>query len=232
MVNKQFRVKEFGADKKKVIFFFAGMGTRIGLYRGSISKFVKNGYHVVAYDFDPLIVRNGDADNFIAVAEDATKDVREHVTQAKAAGIKVFHTFGVSMGTLLAIKCAAEMPEISKVVINLTYGSVAENVWTWWFIKPAKKRAIEQGYTMTALDKKLEPISPIPNAPKLKGKSVLLYLSKRDKILLFKQSSQFREALDEAGVDYEYYENRYVGHIATGFVNFLRPKRYLDFLNS
>src|SRR6266536_3160502 len=143
-VVKQCRVKEFGWTNHKLIFFFAGMGTRIWLHRGPISRLVQHGYHVVAYDFDPLIVRNGDADNFLAVAEAITNDVKNRVDAAKARGVDVIHAFGVSMGTLLAIKCAAEIPEISKVVINLTYGSVAENVWTWWFIKPAKERAIKR----------------------------------------------------------------------------------------
>jgi dipeptidyl aminopeptidase/acylaminoacyl peptidase len=134
------------------------------------------------------------------------------------------------MGTLFAIKCTTEFPQINKLVINMTYGSIAENIWTWNFIKSTKARAIKEGYTLKSLDKKLEPISPIPNAPKLKGKRVLLYLSKNDKVLLYEQSLQFKRALDKAGVDYVYVENKHFGHIISGYNNFRKYKVWLDFL--
>jgi dipeptidyl aminopeptidase/acylaminoacyl peptidase len=136
------------------------------------------------------------------------------------------------MGTILAIKTAAELPEITRTIIMLTYGSIAENIWTWWFIHPAKRRAIRQGYTMESLDKKLAPISPIPNAPKLKGKKILLYIAFRDKILVYKQSHQFQEALDRAGVDYQLVENTKHGHNLSAYENFRQHSHWLTFLNS
>jgi len=225
-----FTVQEFGENNSKVLFHFAGMGTRTRLYKGPIGRFVQNGYRVIAYDFDPLIVRNGDVQTFLKVGAEVSADVAKQVAALKTKGVQNFAAYGVSMGTLMAIKCAAEVSEIKKVVVNLTYGSVAENIWTWWFIRPAKKRAIEQGYNLKALDDALAPISPIPHATKLKGKRVLLYLAKRDKVLLYNQSQQFKEALDREGVDYDYVENKYFGHVISGFINYNRPQKYLSFL--
>lgn len=230
MAAKQYRVTEFGAGNPKLMFFFCGMATRIWLYRGPVRRLVKVGYHVIAYDFDPWIVRDGDVNNFLQVGEQVNADTKQQIRRAKREGVRVFHAFGTSMGTLFAIKLAAENAEVSKVIINLTYGSVAENVWTWRYLRKLKQRCVAQGYTMKSLDKALAPISPIPNAPKLKGKKVLLYLPRRDKILRFEQSIQFREALLAAGVEHTYRENKYFGHIISGFINFLHPRIYIEFL--
>ncbi|QQS20073.1 prolyl oligopeptidase family serine peptidase [Candidatus Saccharibacteria bacterium] len=220
----------FGEHNKKVLFFFAGMLTRTWLYTGAINRLVRHGYKVVAYDFHPGVVRKGDAESFLEVSERLSATVQKRIIEFERQGCISYGAFGVSMGTLFAIKVAAENDLIKKLVINLTYGSVAENVWTWNFIKSTKNKSLAQGYTMESLDAKLAPVSPIPNAAKLSGKKVLLYLSAKDKILRFDQSKQFKEALDIHGVEYDYLQNNKRGHILAGYQNMRDWRRWMDFL--
>jgi pimeloyl-ACP methyl ester carboxylesterase len=231
MSRNSFRTKEFGIGNSRVLFLFAGMGTRIGLYKPMIKKLVKNDHRVVAYDFDPMVVRNGDPDDYLELGRAVMTDISERLDTFKAEGVSCFSSFGSSMGTLMAIKSAALYPEISKLVINLTYGSVAENIWTWWFIRPAKKRAIALGYTLDSLEKKLAPISPIPSAPDLSGTDVLLYQSRNDKVLLIEQTDQFRAALDISNVEYEHYLNSKNGHFVSAYKNLLNSDIWLQFLD-
>jgi len=225
-----FNVREFGVSNNRVVFFFAGMGTRVGLYKKPINRMVEAGFHVIAFDFEARLVRSGEPDLWLDVGQKVSDTVKQQIKKLSTEGVKGFSCFGVSMGTLMAIKCAADNSEIKKIIINLTYGSVADNVWTWRAIKPAKTRAKQLGYTLKELDKKLAPISPIPNASKLKGKEVLIYLARRDKVLLYTQSVQFKDALDRAGVEYEYIENKYFGHIISGIINFKKHTVWLEFL--
>lgn len=227
----KFNEKIFGAHNKRVVFFFAGMGTRTWLYSLSIRRLVKHDYKVVAYDFAAGIVKNGDADNLLDVINRVSRSVKRHIETFQKAGDVSFAVFGVSMGTLMAIKVAGENDAIKKVVINLTYGSVAENIWTWKLMESARGRSIEQGYSMETLDQKLAPVSPIPNAVRLKGKDVLLYLSRKDKILLFEQSRQFKDALDHHAVNYTYVQNDKRGHIIAGYQNMRNHNRWLRFLS-
>lgn len=44
--------------------------------------------------------------------------------------VKAFHSFGISFGTVFAMRAAPDISGINKIVINLTYGSLADNVWT------------------------------------------------------------------------------------------------------
>lgn len=226
----RFNEKIFGTHNKRVVFFFAGMGTRTWLYTFTIRRLVRHGYKVVAYDFAPGVVKNGDAGNFLEVAERVSQSVRRHIQTFQSTGSTSFAVFGVSMGTLMAIKVAGENEAITKVIINMTYGSVAENVWTWKFVESTKRKSIEQGYTMETLDRKLAPVSPIPNAEYLKGKDVLLYLSTKDKILVFEQSRQFKDALDRHGVNYTYIQNDKRGHIIGGYQHMHNHAVWLGFL--
>lgn len=231
MAIDHFRVKEFGDTNSKVVFFFAGMGTRTWMYKKPIKRMVDSGFRVIAYDFNPLIVRKGDPATYIRLADRTLTSVKHKAKSLKEEGITNFSAFGFSMGTLPAIKCTADIPDIDKVVIMLTYGSVAENIWTWWFIKPAKKRALKLGYDLQSLDQELASLSPIPHAPRLKGKKILLYLAQKDKIIRYDQSIQFKQALDNAGAEHIFIENKRHGHNLSAMSNFRNYKVWLDFLN-
>jgi hypothetical protein len=224
-----FRVKEFGTGTK-VVFFFTILHSRIWLYRWPISKLVQHGFTVVAYDYKGNLVLEGNVGEFVKVSKKIADDVRERIIAYKHHGYTRFYSFGSSVGTIFAIYCAANIKDITKVVINTTYGSLAENVWTWKYLTRTKNKIIKSGLTMEKLEDLLTEISPIPNAKKLKGKAVLLYLAKHDEVLKFSQSNQFKQALEEADVHYIYYENRLLGHIPSIISNLIRWKRYINFL--
>ncbi|MGB4762419.1 MAG: hypothetical protein WBP12_03640 [Candidatus Saccharimonas sp.] len=227
---ESFNIKHFGGQNKKVVFFFAGMGSRAWLYYLPIRYMVSNGFHVIVYDFDPNVMRKGDADSFLQLAANVSRSVATYIDKFSKSGVGYFASFGVSMGTLFAIKVTGENSKIDRVVINMTYGSIAENVWTWKVVGRTKRTAIKQGYTMQTLDEKLSPISPIPNAKYLKSKKVLLYLSTKDKILLFEQSKQFKEALNSHDVRYWYIQNDTGGHFRAGEYNMRKRSIWLNFL--
>lgn len=84
---------------------------------------------------------------------------------------------------------------------------------------------------MKSLDEKLAPLTPIANAPNLKGKKLLLYISQRDKIIPYEQAIQFKESLKSAEIDFNLIENKRFGHNLSGLNNFRNDTVWLDFLN-
>jgi esterase/lipase len=230
MKHNAFRVIEFGSGNKSVVFFFTILHSKIWLYRWPIKKLVQHGFTVVAYDYSGKLVLDGDIEKFITVTKEIEADVKKRIADYKEQAYKNFYCFGSSMGTILAIYCAANIKDLTKVIINTTYGSLAENVWTWRYLKRTKNKIIKNGLTMEKLETLLTEISPIPNAKKLKGKKVLLYLARHDEVLPFSQASKFKKALDEATVTYLYYENRSLKHIPSIIANLLRWKIYINFL--
>ncbi len=225
-----FSYKSFGSVTDKVVFFFTSLGSKYWLYLPVIYTYVRAGYHVVVYDTSPGIIFDENIFRFLETGEKIARSVQDQVKNMRKKGVKVFVTHGNSMGTLYAVRSAVETPEITKVIINLTYGSLADNIWSWIVMRNIKKRLQRAGITKEQVDEILKPISPIPMAAKLKGKKVLLYLAKNDTLMLYKQSLQFKEALDKAKVDYVYIENPYFGHNTNMIINNFRSKVYLDFL--
>ena len=222
--------KSFGTAGDPVIFFFTAFKTKYWLYYPVIRNLTKAGYYVVVYDINADAILKGEPEDFLNLADHIVLDVQSQVENFKQAGVKKFSTFGVSMGTLFALRISVDIPDIKKVVANLTYGSFADNVWSWKPASKLKRRLEGAGINKAALENLLTPISPLSMAPKLKGKKLLLYLAKNDKVILFSQSSQFKEALDRAGINYIYHQNNKFGHLISGVINNSRPKIYLDFL--
>jgi hypothetical protein len=232
MKHSHYRVKEFGPNSTKIVFFFTILNTRLWLYWWPIRKLTKNGFKVIAYDYSGRLVLNGDVQKFLDVSHAIQSDVASRIRVYKVSGATDFYAFGSSMGTIFTIMCAANIREISKVVINLTYGSLAEHVWSWRYLRRSKRMLMREGITMERLEEMVTLISPIPNAAKLKGKEVLLYLARRDKVLPSSQSSKFKAALDKANVSYQYHESRWLGHVASIIANLWRWRIYTDFLRA
>lgn len=228
--NKHFSSKSFGSITDKTVFFFSALMTKYWLYYPTIKMYNKAGYHVVIYDASPSIIFDGDVFKFLETSEALLADVREYIPSLKEQGVKHFYTHGSSMGTLFAMKSAIENPEIKKVIVNTTYGRMSDNLWNWNALAHIKKRLVRAGITQEQFDKILEPISPIPMAKHLKNKKLLLYLAKKDKVMRYEHTTQFREALDKEGVEYQYVENQRFGHLVNWNLNNLRSKIFLNFL--
>jgi hypothetical protein len=225
-----FSSKAFGRKGNPTIFFFTAFLTKYWLYYPTINILTRAGYYVVVYDVHKELILTKDAQDFLSVTQALITDVQRQVSDLKKQGVRGFSVFGSSMGTVPAMRAAIDTPEIKKVIINITYGSLVDNIWSWKFLRKLKHRLVESGMTKAELEKLFEPISPLSMATKLPGKKVLLYLAKNDKVILFEQSRQFKQALDKAKVDYQYYQNNTFGHIIGGYGNLLRSKIYLDFL--
>lgn len=230
--NTYSRVLEKPVAGDKVLFIFTAMGTRIGLYRLFMGLMNRHGYSCIIYDYPVSIVHNAVEAEWQSLFTEVIGDAQQKIDTYRMTGTKHFYAYGISMGTLFAHMMAREAPEISHVALNLTYGDVASNLWTYRLVKKAKKNLIAQGYTKESARAVVAFIDPIVNAPKLKGKKVLLYLSKVDKVMLYDQSKETLEAFKKVGLDLQYVENKFLGHYIGGAKNLMSIKQLITFLNS
>lgn len=233
IVKKKYcRVMEKPAAGDKVVFLFTAMATRIGLYRLFVAALNRRGYSCVVYDYPLRIVHDAKHDEWHGLFDEVLGDATGKIAKYKKQGKKHFYAYGVSMGTLFAHKLGRENADISHVVLNLTYGDVASNLWTFWGVRKTMKNLIAQGHTMESARDVVAFIDPIVNAPKLKDKKVLLYLSKPDRIIVYKQSKYTLQAFKDAKLDLEYEENKYLGHFLGGAKNMMSIGRLERFLKS
>lgn len=228
-----FRVRPYLAPGvHKVIFVFTAMGTKIGLYKPFVVRMRRRGYACIVYDYPLRLVLDGDLKEWEAFYTDIIADAQERLKALQADAATHFYACGVSMGTLIAQKMTHETPEISHVVLNLAYGDVAQNLWTYHRVKRAKKAFIKQGIDEAALRGHVRHVDPIVHAPKLRDKKVLLFLSRKDQVLVYKQTLATKRAFEASIPHLQYQENKYLGHYLGGAKNMLDVATIDDFFSS
>src|SRR5579871_613874 len=159
-----FSVKSFGVSKERVIFLFTAFGTKYWWYYSLIKILTTAGYYVLVYDVNANFILTGTVAEWLHNVDSVIVDVKRKKERLEKYGAKRFFAFGVSMGTLLAMRIAIEIPEIKKVVVNLTYGSLADNIWSWKRLKTIRKRLEQSHIDKTQLNRLLEPIAPLAMA--------------------------------------------------------------------
>lgn len=230
--KENFRVREFPCKGSSVIFLFTAMGFKIWHYRLIIWLLNKRGFTVVAYDYPVRVVHQADFEAWKKVDSGIHKDIANRIKQLKNKGAVRFGAYGVSMGTLIANKMTRDFKEITHVILNLTYGDVAANIFHSPLTKRTRKILQEQGIDSETLSKVVTYIDPPKNARGLQGKRVLLYLSRRDKVLKYEISRNTKLAFEEAKLDFEYKEHKYLGHFLAGTKNLYHINKISRFFHS
>jgi len=230
--KRNFRVQEVLVDSDKVVFVFTGMLTKIWQYRFFIKRLNKNGYSVVIYDYPSKLVHDANFDQWHEFFAEVIQDAQKRLQQYKTRGYQKFLAYGYSMGTLIANKLARETPEISHVIFNFTYGDIATNIWRSKRTRKAKRNLQERGISIEQLRLVVADFDPIVNAKGLRGKKVLLHLSRTDRILHYPITKETKRAFEKASLDMTYQENKYLGHLAGGLKNMLAIKKIKAFYDS
>lgn len=227
-----FRFAEKQGRGDKLIFVFTAMGTKIGVYRPFLKLLNLRGFSYVVYDYSLSVVHSGDFElweqHFYELIEHSQGKLGEY----EKRGATKIYSYGISMGTLMANRLARETPQISHVVLNLTYGDIADNIWVYRGVSKAKESVIARGLSKEDLRRAVKYIDPIYNAESLRGKKVMLFLARRDKVLLNEQTQFTKKAFEDAGLDMVYVENKYLGHFTAGSKNMFQIRRLEKFFNS
>lgn len=230
--HSNFRVKESLIPSKKVIFIFTAFGTKMAIYTPFIKMLNKKGYSCVIYDYPVQMVYDAQIPEWHKFYDDVIADVQTRMKRLGKNGVTRFDAHGTSMGSLLANLLARRTPNIDHIVLNLTYGDVAHAIFTSTTTAKARENFFKQGISQEAFAAAFAYTDPVKNAEDLRGRKVLLYLSKPDKVLPYKDTEHTRRAFERAGVNLTYVENARLGHWLGGAKNLLSAKRLMDFLES
>jgi len=226
-----FRKKIFGEKNKKVIFLLTGWGNKIFQYIFVIKVLTERGYRCIVYEYDKEILSSDIAKtvkNFFKVK----KDILNSIKLLKNQGIKEFSVFGTSLGSVLTFLVANNSKEIKKLVVNLTGADLAEVVWSWDNVRGSniKKELIARNIDLLKLKNSWKILSPINNIKNLKDKKILIYISKKDELIPYRQSLQLIDQLKYLDCQIKVVTNKHLNHILSGTKNLLKFNRYLTFL--
>jgi len=226
-----FRKKIFGEKNKKVIFLLTGWGNKIFQHIFVIKVLTERGYRCIVYEYDKEILSSDIAKtvkNFFKVK----KDILNSIKLLKNQGIKEFSVFGTSLGSVLTFLVANNSKEIKKLVVNLTGADLAEVVWSWDNVRGSniKKELIARNIDLLKLKNSWKILSPINNIKNLKDKKILIYISKKDELIPYRQSLQLIDQLKYLDCQIKVVTNKHLNHILSGTKNLLKFNRYLTFL--
>lgn len=230
-----FAVHEYGRqDADKVVLFFCPFGIsswQLALPGMPIRHLRKAGYTVISYSYRTVIATKSlklTIDNIEAMVANA--DQRIDALDPEAEII----CFGTSMGTLMAANVAARHKRIKKVILNLSYADISDHIIALPSIRAISSKQLK-AYLATAgseedLRAAFDPYSPLTLVEQFRGKKLLVYASRNDRILKLVHTTKFHVSLRKAGVDLCLYQNNRGGHYFAALVNYLRYHRWMGFL--
>lgn len=204
------------------------MLTRLWQYRWLFWIMNRKGYTVYGYEMrERKIFLKYKVSEFGNFLNGVRHEVREYIQTEKANGVTTFAVFGVSMGNIYALNCAKYLKDIDKAIINLTYGSMAHNFWTYKRHRPTVSHFLEGISSEEEVKEKLGTAETTDNLQALRSKKILVFSSRNDTVL--PDTLKFKKKLIESGVKAVYYESS-LGHTAAAFMNLVNKDRWLSFL--
>ena len=216
-------------DSYKVIFFFAGFGTKVWLYRLIYKRLNTLGYTVVAYQFPARVMLKSDGYFLDNVRGAILKDMRRLIDDFKSQDYNAFSLFGVSMGSVYSIAFAKELPEISKLVLVTMYGSAGQFIWEYHRLKRMKKTYTDKNISMRELEVMYPKIEPLIDTERLNNKDILLFVSREDNVIFYKNTKRFILKAKRIGVNLNVIEGR-GRHIPFIIRTLLKDKNWANFL--
>ena len=230
--HARFRAKESLIKSTKVVFIFTAFGTKMGIYSPFVKALHRRGYSVIIYDYPVSIVMDAQLDEWHKFYDDVLADAKSRIDALSKSGYTHFYTHGSSMGTLLANIVTRKCPQVTHTVLNLPYGDLAYSIYTVQPARVAKEKLLKQGVTQEAFAKAFAYLDPLKTAAEFKNKNVLLYISKADTVLDYNDTKRTRHALEQAGANLTYVENKRLGHYLGAAKNILGIRRLIRFFES
>lgn len=208
--------KVFGTDQNPTIYYFVGHAGTISQFLKHIKFLQKNGFRIVAFEYDPLILTAGEPDRLLKVFDELLQAVQNDMSGRKVAGI-----YGISLGTFLGFNILART-EIKRALFNTGPAKLARIVWETEAFTQAKAMFIKNGFEQKDIDQIWKDLEPPSIAPGLTGKDIICMNSTGDEVVTPPIYRQAITLLKDGGVKIELIESKRFGHRNTIIRNLLR----------
>jgi hypothetical protein len=131
MQDRLFQAEEFGtaAQNTATIIFICPYGTPVERVRFAIRRFLREGYHVLAYQTTAAVFTEADPMILPELISQVREDIRSRIAKLISGGVTDFGFFGSSLGSFILCNCVGrEIPELRWGVFN-TGGNIARGLW-------------------------------------------------------------------------------------------------------
>ncbi len=227
--NKTHLILKNYKTKKVFVICQQWMGKDI-FYKHLINK-LKNHYTIVLYRLpnralcdDPMAT----ADCF----ECAKKELVDIVAKLEEEGFDDFSILGNSLSCGLVLMVANCCNKFRKVVLNLIGDDIADCFWKSnnLVVRRIKNSYIKNGIKLSYLKKCWFRISPINNLKNIKKQELLVFLSRNDDFVNFKNGEKFVRELKKSKIKYKLIIGNIFGHYISGVKNLILSDSIEKFL--
>ena len=213
MQGRLFQAEEFGtaAQNTATIIFICPYGTPVEKVRFAIRRFLRKGYHVLAYQTTAAVFTEADPMILPELISQVREDIRSRIATLMSEGATDFGFFGSSLGSFILYNCVGrEIPELRWGVFN-TGGNIARGLWN---MSALRQVHAARGWSLPRLEEAWAELQ-WPDFGRLDGCRFVFASSRRDDIAPMSGISEYLEPMLRAGADVSVREVPAIGHRTT-----------------
>lgn len=199
--------KVFGKASWPTIYYMTGYGGTIKLYKPHISMFVRNNYRVLAFEYDERVLASGKPELIVQALKYITDVVSTDCADHRVAGV-----YGVSLGSWFGWYVTKHNDRIERGVFNCGGDSIIRAVLQGPTMESVRKAQQKNGVDKKKLEQVWGPYDIHHDANKGAQKKILLFNSKADKIISYKEARRFFHEVKDLGGEAEHITFYFLGH--------------------
>ena len=192
-----FQAEEFGtaSPATATIIFICPYSAPIQKVRFAIRRFLRKGYHVLAYQTTDAVFTEADPMILPELISQVREDIRSRIAKLTSEGVTEFGFFGSSLGSFILYNCVGrEIPELRWGVFN-TGGNIARGMWSMLTLRQLHAA---RGWSLPRLEEAWAELQ-WPDFGRLDGCRFVFASSRRDDIAPLRDISQYLEPMLRAG---------------------------------
>jgi hypothetical protein len=208
-----FQAEEFGTASPTAvtIVFICPYSAPIQKVRFAIRRFLREGYHVLAYQTTEAVFTEADPMILPELISQVREDIRSRIAKLTSEGVSEFGFFGSSLGSFILYNCVGrEIPELRWGVFN-TGGNIAAGLWS--FAEHRQQHA-ERGWSLARLEEAWVELQ-YPDFGRLDGCRFVFASSRRDAVAPMANIAHYLDPMLRAGAEVSLYEVPAVSHRTT-----------------
>jgi hypothetical protein len=230
MRDRLFQAEEFGTATQATatIIFICPYGTPIQKVRFAIRRFLRDGYHVLAYQTTEAVFTAADPTILPELISQVREDIRSRIAKLTSEGMTEFGFFGSSLGSFILYNCVGdEIPELRWGVFN-TGGNIARGMWR---MPELRQLHVAAGWSLPRLEEAWAELQ-WPEFGRLDGRRFVFASSRRDDIAPLSNISGYLEPMLLAGAEVSVREVPAVGHRTTVMAGLWKGRRLVRTVRS
>jgi hypothetical protein len=205
-----FQAEEFGTASPTAvtIIFICPYSAPIQKVRFAIRRFLREGYHVLAYQTTEAVFTGADPMILPELISQVREDIRSRIAKLTSEGVTEFGFFGSSLGSFILYNCVGrEIHELRWGVFN-TGGNIARGMWNM----PTLRQLHEaRGWSLPRLEEAWAELQ-WPDFGRLDGCRFVFASSRRDDIAPLRDIARYLEPMLRAGAEVSVREVPAISH--------------------